>query len=407
MSPPSEAIEGNRGSGLRRVDVAEDEDVFLLDGRNGSRMRISADAHKLLRLVDSGAGFDNIAALASRGRATPISPRVIEEHYRDLVRRIERIEETSRPSPPGFFLRFRLLSERRVVALCRPLTRAFEPRWAALLVGTIVAFVVGLCLRLPTSDLDPASFWIGYVLLLLSVLIHELGHASACASFGAQPSDIGATLYLIYPALYSDVSSAWSLKRWQRVVVDLGGSYFQLVVGAIYLAAWYVTHWEPLAVAVLMILGNSVFSLNPIMKFDGYWILADALGVTNLGKQPARIVRHAWRRLRGQSNEPLPWSPGLSLVLCGYSALSLAVWGLFLVYLTPRVGGMILALGPELDALLHGTGDLPAFLRSLALATVMAFICLKMLHLMIVAPLVKALRRLKRPAEAAGQETLR
>lgn len=390
-----------------QIDVAESENVYLLDGRNGSRIRVSSGARTLLRLVGSGTGFDEIAAAVSRGRDEPVTAEVVEERYRDLVRRIERIEETSRSTPPGFFLRFRLLSERHVVALCRPLTRAFEPKIAVLLVASIAAFVAALALRWPATDLDPASFWIGYGLLLVSVLIHELGHASACAYFGARPSDIGATLYLIYPALYSDVSSAWGLKRGQRVVVDLGGSYFQLVVGAVYLAAWRLTGWEPLAVAVLMILGNSVFSLNPIMKFDGYWVLADALGVSNLGKQPGRMVRHFWRRLRGRPVDPLPWSPLLTAVLSLYSVVSLAVWGLFLAYVGPRVGGMILALLPELRALLAGTGSLPSFMRSLALAAVMTFVCVKMLQMMVVAPIVQGVRHLRTPAAAAGEGTER
>ena len=60
--------------------------------------------------------------------------------------------------------------------------------------------------------------------------------------FGALPDRIGIGIYVIYPALFSDVTAAWRLSRGQRVLVDLGGSYFQLLVTVALLAAERVTH---------------------------------------------------------------------------------------------------------------------------------------------------------------------
>jgi putative peptide zinc metalloprotease protein len=179
------------------------------------------------------------------------------------------------------------------------------------------------------------NFWMGYALFAVSIFVHEFGHAAASARYGARPSGIGFTAYLIYPALYSDVSAAWQLKRWQRVVVDIGGAFFQLVVGAAYVFLHRFTGGEYFKVAVLMILANCLFSLNPILKFDGYWLVADALGVTNLARQPHRIAAHIWAHVRGRTPPALPWSSFVTGVLTLYSAVALGFWGMFLWNIVP------------------------------------------------------------------------
>jgi putative peptide zinc metalloprotease protein len=120
-------------------------------------------------------------------------------------------------------------------------------------------------------------------------------------------------------------------------VVDLGGVYFQLVVGAGYVFGYALTGWEPLRVATVFILGSCLFSLNPILKFDGYWVVADALGVTNLDRQPGRVVRHLWARLRGRPAPALPWSPSVTIMLAAYSALTICFWAWFLWRIAPTL----------------------------------------------------------------------
>ncbi len=105
---------------------------------------------------------------------------------------------------------------------------------------------------------------------------------------------------MIYPAFYSDVTDAWRLRRWQRVIVDLSGMYFQLVIGAAYAIAWQCSGWRPFRMAIYGILASGLINLNPILRFDGYWVLCDLLGVTNLGRQPVRLARNLFLRLRGQ-----------------------------------------------------------------------------------------------------------
>jgi putative peptide zinc metalloprotease protein len=125
------------------------------------------------------------------------------------------------------------------------------------------------------------------------------------------------------------------LGRWKRVIVDLGGSYFQLIAGCVFVALFKLTGWQPLWAAFLMIIYTCIFSLNPIFKFDGYWVAADILGVTNLGKQPSRLAKHFSSVLRKRSPEPLPWPKSVVSILMIYSVASCAVWASFFYKLAP------------------------------------------------------------------------
>lgn len=324
------------------ADTSEDQPVYLLASKSGNYIRLSPSAYQLLHLRRSGVSFDAIAQELSQQTARNVSPDDVETAYRRVVERIAEIEANANRPRSGFLIRWPFLPERFVVRIASHLSVAFQPVVAScLLAATLVALAATLRKSI-SLDFTPASFWSGYALLLASTLVHEFGHASACVRYGARPSDIGFAVYLIYPAFYSDVSAAWELERWQRVVVDLGGSFFQLIVGAAYATAYALFDWEPFQVALLMILGNLVFSLNPVFRFDGYWVVADTLGVTNLGQQPRRVLRHLFARLRGQPTKPLPWSTPVKLLLLPYTLFSLGFWGVFIWKVAPVIGRYIL-----------------------------------------------------------------
>ncbi|MCU4960956.1 site-2 protease family protein, partial [Bacillus paranthracis] len=72
------------------------------------------------------------------------------------------------------------------------------------------------------------KFTIAILLLLFSIIIHELGHIVAAYRYKIQPKDVGMGLYMMRPVLFVDLSDTWRLPRRQRVVIDLGGIYFEL-----------------------------------------------------------------------------------------------------------------------------------------------------------------------------------
>ena len=312
----------------------------LLVGRHGSHVRVSHSAYLLLQARRAGQPFCTIAAQAKpRPDGSRVSALECEQQYNAILDLLGEVDARGprRTLPGGFWFRWPLISAERVAGTARYLTWLYSQRVAFGLIALIgasiaIAFTDGLF-----RPLEQNSLLAGYALFVASLLFHEYGHAAACLRFGVRPSEIGITVYLIYPALYSDVSNVWRLSRSQRVVVDLGGNYFQLLIGVVLLWSFLLTQWEPLRVALVLIVIAAAFSLNPVFKFDGYWVFADACGVSNLSRQPGLVVRHIWRRLRYASGEPLPWSLEVACWMGAYAIASAITWGLFWIHLLPRV----------------------------------------------------------------------
>jgi putative peptide zinc metalloprotease protein len=309
------------------VETSEGKTSYLLAvGLEPTYIRLSPAAYYLLQQQSLGVSFEECAKALSR-TGQQISPAEVKTSYGKVLKQIEQIERSPKIQYSGFLLRQTLIPESIVNVIAFYLAWAFYKPVSYCLLGLIAAAVAITPRNGFLSNLAPTDYLWGYGLFLVSVLIHELGHASACKRYGAQPSKIGCALYLIWPVFYSDVSAAWSLKRWQRVVVDVGGVFFQLVVAAGYVFVYSWTHWSALKLAILIIASNCLFNLNPVFKFDGYWVLADSLGIANLGETRSCLMKHWLNRLRRRPTEPLSWSPTILRMLALYIAVSFAVWG--------------------------------------------------------------------------------
>ena len=103
---------------------------------------------------------------------------------------------------------------------------------------------------------------------------------------------MGAGLYLIWPAFYTDVSDSYRLSRGGRLRVDLGGLYFNAVFSRRRPSAvWAVTGWDPLLVLFVLQLLQMVRQLAPLVRFDGYHVLADLVGVPDLFGRIRPVLR--------------------------------------------------------------------------------------------------------------------
>jgi hypothetical protein len=340
---------------------------------NGKYFRLSNSAYYLLRAKDNGVSSQHIAAeLTDKDKTKSIRAKDVDLRYREVVEKIRAFGQVdSRQRLPwGYWFRFPLIPQNAVDFLASPFKIAFSLPFAALALAACATLAIAWRTDLGRSI--STSGWIpAYLLFLGSLVFHEFGHAAASLRYGIKPKDIGFTLYLIYPALYADVTPVWELGRWKRAVVDLGGCYLQIMLGAIYLIIYHFTLYEPLRVASIVILYSIVFSLNPVFRFDGYWLLADLLDVPNLSRQPMSVLRYILTQLRrrpggvtvglrtgdafghGRSG-PKKW---LFWILVLYSVLSISVWTRFILHLTP-----------SLKRLYHVTGSLYGVLFSKSLS---------------------------------------
>lgn len=330
------------------LDSSEHRKSFVVVAPNGVHVKIARSAYLILNGLALGEEPRRLAERLNRAEGWSLTEAEIDSARRLLGRKLRAIASKPNELPSFFWLRFPLLSSELVRRLARKLVFLYRtPTLPVALFGVAAGFAAASVARLPVDPGGQSSVS-AFALFVLSVLVHELGHATAVARFGREPGGIGFTVYLIYPAFYSDVTAAWVLSRGRRVVVDLGGAYFQAIVGSLYVALYLWTEWTPFLGAFSLILLGLLFSLNPIFRFDGYWVISDALGVTNLGRVPGTILRRWWRRCTGRAVEPAPWPGLVVLALSLYTLLTICVWSFFVVLLLPSLTAQI-ALLPELS----------------------------------------------------------
>jgi putative peptide zinc metalloprotease protein len=140
-------------------------------------------------------------------------------------------------------------------------------------------------------------------------VVHELAHAAACRRFGGECREIGVLLLVGIPALYCDVTGIWMVReRWKRVVVGAAGILAEMVCAAVALLLWSASepglfHSLCLQVAVVCSVATLLFNGNPLLRYDGYFILSDLVRITNLGEQADAALR---RRLGRYFFGPTP-----------------------------------------------------------------------------------------------------
>ncbi|MCC7476212.1 MAG: hypothetical protein IT425_12520 [Pirellulales bacterium] len=218
--------------------------------------------------------------------------------------------------------------------------------------------------RLP--ELSALVDWRNLPWLLAAIgfakVLHELGHALVCKHFGGEVRELGFMLLVFAPCLYCDVSDAWRLRgRWQRIAVSAAGVIVELVLAAIATIVWWharpgIVQLVALNLMLICTLHTLVVNANPLLRYDGYYILSDLVGVPNLWQRSREVLRLAWSRwICGEpaNDDPLlPRSrwPWLALYAVASKAYLLVVSVLI-------VWGLARALAPHhLQNLAYGAG---------------------------------------------------
>ena len=134
-------------------------------------------------------------------------------------------------------------------------------------------------------------------------VIHEFGHAYACKHLGGNVPEMGAYFIVFTPCAYVDASDSWGFsKRTHRIIVALAGMYFESIIGIVAVFVWSITgpgvvnaaaHYSVI-LSTMMTIG---FNANPLMKYDGYFVLSDLLGMPNLRGDAQRELSGVLRRV--------------------------------------------------------------------------------------------------------------
>lgn len=278
----------------------------LVRRADGQTIQLSPLLYLVLSAIDGQRDIEQIAADVSRQYGRVVSPddvRLLADSKLrplGLLRLADGQEPVVRRANPLLALRFRYVmsnpeTTQRVTA---PFAWLFHPLIVVASVGGFVAVTWwvlwerGLAFAANRAFAHPGLLLAVFVASLFSAGFHEFGHAAAAKYGGAVPGAIGAGLYLVWPAFYTDVTDTYRLNRAGRLRTDLGGLYFNAVASLVVFGLWWLTGWEPLLLLIATQLLQMLRQLPPLLRFDGYHILADITGVPD-------IYHRIWPTLAG------------------------------------------------------------------------------------------------------------
>lgn len=326
---------------LRYFHLREEEYLLLrmLDGR-ASLEQLRAGIERAIaprRLsIEQVQGF--LAALHRNGLVLAASDGQGEQLLRrhGETRRRQRFERLT-----GLLaVRFRGVNPRPLLDWLEPVTGwLFSPLFVAGVIALAVAAATLIAVQFDTFQarlpelrtiVDASNLpWLILVLAATKVL-HELGHALACRHFGGDCHEIGLMLLVFTPCLYCNVSDSWMIaSKWRRIAISAAGIYVELGLASVAVLLWWFSQpglFNSLCLNVVLIcsLGTVLFNGNPLLRYDGYFILSDLIEVPNLKSQSTAVVRRLLARwclgIALPADRGLP--PGRQGLLVAYAVAS-------------------------------------------------------------------------------------
>ncbi|QDS89549.1 Peptidase family M50 [Rosistilla ulvae] len=302
--PQTTDSESDRGSGVAAPPVRFRSDLqATATYHQGRRYWLVRDplARQVVRLSES-----DYQQLQRLDEADP--GLVAEAAEQQLLQGVPQTRrESARPSFNPFYIRLPGVDADRLLCWLVPHARWLFGKRAVLFWMAIVGLAAAIVLTqirqfthaLPSfhAFFGPQN-WLPLALTIVGTkVVHELAHGVVCRQFGARCPEIGVLLLCGTPCMYCDVTDSWSLpSRWQRVAVMLAGVYVEAILAAVATLIWWSARVGPVyygCMNVMFVCGVStlLFNLNPLMRFDGYYVLSDLVNVPNLRSQAAA----AWR----------------------------------------------------------------------------------------------------------------
>ncbi|MDA0660589.1 MAG: efflux RND transporter periplasmic adaptor subunit [Planctomycetota bacterium] len=238
-----------------------------------------------------------------------------------------------------FWVKFPLLQPDRILSALLPtLGWIFSmPSVAAsiLLAGTATTLIMSQWDRfVATSQTVFSTANWGWMIAswILLKCIHEFGHGLACRRYGGNVKEMGLVFILLAPLAYVDVTSAWKFPtKWQRIQVALAGVYLEFITASLAAIVW--SHTESTLVAHLLynliIMASAttiLFNLNPLMRFDGYYVFSDLLEIPNLYSEGAQFVQRLSSRVFYGTHCATPQRLGATHRLIGVYGLASGMW---------------------------------------------------------------------------------
>ena len=343
--------------------------------------RLNPIAHEFVGLFDGERTVEEIwkIVLERHGDAAPtqgeaiqlisqlynsnlLSADVSPETEQLLRRGRERVKKKAAQQAIGImYFKIRVFNPDRYLTWLEPLLRPVLNKWGFF---AWLAFVIfALAQVLPEwetlvggfdSAIAPANWGWLIVVFIVTKAIHETGHGVITKRYGGQVPEFGFMLLVLFPAPYVDASAAWALpSKWKRMAVGAGGMIFELFIAGIAALVWKSsadgTLMRQIAYNAMFTasLSTILFNANPLMRFDGYFILSDLIEVPNLMQRSMKMLQYLWKvhvfRLKNET--PPTSSTGEAAILVAYGIAAMIYRVFLFISITLAVMGRLFAIG--------------------------------------------------------------
>ncbi len=308
--------------------------VYILSNKKHKHyLKINEETYNLLNLIDGNKTLSEIQNLFNDTYGRQIK---VEQLTNLLYNKLSKYgilkdcqENIKAYEKPTYLkLSFIIFNEKIVSKLTKHFSFLFKPKLALFLI--ISCILLMSVLGISNFDVyknfnlqESLFYYIG--IMSISVTFHEIGHASSAHFFGANHGGIGGGFYLFTPVYYADVTDIWRLSKWQRIVVNLSGMYFELIFCTLVALIGYSTNNFFLTNVSIIVCVKTLFNLNPFLRSDGYWILSDLTDEPNL-------LYHSYNKMKDFFKQgKIKWNK-IDILLFFYGVISYSFIGLFLYY---------------------------------------------------------------------------
>jgi putative peptide zinc metalloprotease protein len=241
------------------------------------------------------------------------------------------------------FLKIPLFSPDRLLATAEPAFRIVLNYFGLFLWLLAVGYGVKIgaenydeLSRQGSGVLAPQNLGYLFVCTVMLKAIHEFGHGIMCKRFGGTVSTLGIMMVILTPLPYVDVTSSWAFpNKWQRILVGAAGMMAEFFCAAIAVVVWANTddglvHHLAYNVIFMASATTLLFNLNPLLKFDGYYIFSDLFDLPNLQQRANNQIKflfdHYALGLEGSFSPARTLGDGVWLVLYGIAAAAYRIF---------------------------------------------------------------------------------
>jgi putative peptide zinc metalloprotease protein len=387
---------------IREFKTSNSEDHFLVSC-NDRNFEVNRPIAELIQSLQISGSIEEATERYSILRGKKFTKDYTEKLIQQCI--IPTFFKNNKKEKTPFLFNIDLISAHSISFLTNKVKILFKP--IILLLFISIALVFDFCFLIGfdhSFNLIDFNIYllIGVIILFLcSTLIHEIGHAAACKYFNMSHGNIGFAIYLIIPVFYTDVSNAWKLPRNNRILINFAGIYFQLILLIPFFLVYYYTNNSLVKYFLFISNINFLITLNPIVKFDGYWILSDMLGIPNLREKTVEMISYMFKRLKKQEIVQKPSLTKIKfiskIIAIIYTIIVNIFFLYFFCYVIPDFFYKFFKTMPEYTSILlnnFANGNFPANLFYIVITKLITFGLIIYLVVRTITPIVKKLIRI-------------